>query len=333
MDIRDLGEFELIDRIRESLTVNAESPVMGIGDDCAIIPKDDDFETLVTTDMLVEGVHFDLNQCNPCQLGYKALAVNLSDIAAMGGIPRHILISLAIPDYISVEFIDQFYAGLKELSERFVVQIVGGDTTHSISGLIINIALLGEIEKGRYLCRSGAQIGDLICVTGFLGNSSAGLHLLTNYPAELSEFEELAESYRMPYPHVKPGRIMADSGLVHSLIDISDGLASDLKHICKTSGMGAEIYEEMLPVSSSLVRYAKKHDLDYLKYALGGGEDYCLLLTVATDNFSELAESINEAGYDLHNFGEITDSGMIQIIRSDGSREDLKIKGWDHFNK
>ena len=333
MNIRDLGEFGLIERIKESLPADTASGVVGIGDDCAVIPKDGNTLTLLTTDMLVEGIHFNLSHCTPCQLGYKSLAVNLSDIAAMGGSPKYALISLAIPDNIPVKFMDQLYAGMSELANRFALNIIGGDTTRSDSGLIINIVLIGEIEKGREIYRTGARTGDLICVTGFLGNSNAGLHLMTNFSAEAAEFAELLEYYRQPYPHVKPGRIIANSGCVHAMIDISDGLVSDLGHICKASECGADIYEEALPVSATLSRYASKHKLDYLQMVLGGGEDYCLLFTISAEKFTVLSNAVNAAGYEIHNIGEMTDSGKIYIVKKNGERERLEIQGWDHFKQ
>ena len=333
MDIKDLGEFGLIERIRKSLIGTTGADIVGIGDDCAVIPKDEKTSTLLTTDLLVEGIHFNLAHCSACQLGYKSLAVNLSDIAAMGGIPGYGLISLAIPPATTVEFMDEFYQGMSELAGRFGVQIIGGDTTHSNSGFVINIALIGEIEKGREIYRFGARPGDLICATGYLGNSAAGLHLMSNHPEELPDFEELAENYRQPYPHIKQGRILSESGAVRAMIDISDGLASDLGHICGASGCGAEIYEELLPISSALSRYTRKHNLDYLELSLGGGEDYCLLFTIESEKFTEVNQTLNNAGYEIYNIGEISAADNIYIVNKDGGREILKIKGWDHFKK
>lgn len=326
-----MNEFELIDLIKDRHGSQSDSDFTGIGDDCAVVPLDCDRYLLLTTDMLVEDIHFKREFTSACQLGYKSLAVNLSDIAAMGGKPREALISIAIPDDLPPQYIDEFYTGLNEIGSRFDVKIAGGDTVKSNQGLIINVALTGEIHKDKVLYRSGAKSGDLICVTGNLGNSSAGLNLLQNNFPDSPAFAELVESHLTPYPQVKPGQVISESGLVHAMIDISDGLSSDLNHICQASDVCALIYEEMLPLSGSFAAYTSKYKLDYLKLALSGGEDYCLLLTVPADKFSELSALLSDSACDLHNIGEINLQKKIEIVRKNGNVEPLKISGWDHF--
>ena len=333
MKLKDVGEFGFIDRIKVDALSRLEEDLVGIGDDCALFQVSQGRSILLTTDMLVERVHFLLDKMTPFQLGYKALAVNLSDIAASGGIAREAFISIAVPEKIEVADLEDIYRGMKALAVKYDVNITGGDTTGSFTDLVINIAVTGEIEKEQALYRNGARAGDLICVTGNLGDSAAGLDILLNHPELKAEFESLVNQHLTPEPHLKQGRLIAKSNLASSMMDISDGLASDIRHICKASEVGAEIEIEQLPLSRDYQKYAREHLNDPLKTALGVGEDYCLLVTLKRLNYDALSREMSANGYVLHAVGKITDSREITLKHPDGHTEQLQWGGWDHFKE
>ncbi len=222
---------------------------------------------------------------------------------------------------------------MKELGRQFDVNITGGDTTGSFQDLVINIALTGEVEEGLALFRSGAKEKDLICVTGCLGDSAAGLDLILNHIDQKENFPELIKQHFMPFPHIEQGRLIAKSKLAHAMMDISDGLASDIRHICQASGLGAVIHEPDLPLSDSFREYTSKFKPDYLKTALGVGEDYSLLLAVAEADFPVLKKLLNEGGYHLYHVGEMTKDQRIILEDEKKHREPLLIGGWDHFKE
>jgi thiamine-monophosphate kinase len=333
MKLKDLGEFGFIDRIKIDALIRKYPGLMGIGDDCALFKVSSGMSILLTTDMLVERVHFLRNVMSPYQIGYKSLAVNLSDIAASGGIPKEAFVSIAVPEDVSVEDLMEIYRGMKELASGFDVNITGGDTTGSLKDLIINIAITGEVEDALVLFRSGAKENDLICVTGYLGDSGAGLDIILHRIQERDNYPELVNQHFMPMPHVEQGRIIAQSRLASAMMDISDGLASDIRHICNASGLGAVIYENQLPVSDSFKKYVSKFKKDYLKTAIGIGEDYDLLLTVPPDNLDLLKKALNDQGHKLYSVGEMTGQREIMITRKEGNKEVLQIGGWDHFKE
>ncbi|MBW2133588.1 MAG: thiamine-phosphate kinase, partial [Deltaproteobacteria bacterium] len=234
MNLKDMGEFGWIDRIRENCLIRKDAVLKGIGDDAAVFQVAPDTATLVTTDLLVERVHFLKDAASPFDLGYKALAVNLSDIAAMGGTPREAFVSIGIPKDFTVEYLDALYQGMKHLAAEHRVNILGGDTTGSKTDLIINIMVVGTAPPEEILYRHGARPGDVILSTGFLGDSRAGLHLiLEGIPLASPHLKDLVLSHLKPYPYVREGRFLARHGGVRSAIDVSDGLSSDLSHILK----------------------------------------------------------------------------------------------------
>lgn len=277
----EVGEFELIDRISSSF--HTPKGVLGIGDDCAVIPQRQGVDTLVSTDMLVEGSHFLLDDVSPWQLGWKSAAVNISDIAAMGGRPTSTFLSIAIPENLDAGWMEEFIRGYKALSDRFNVPLLGGDTTSSPGGLCINVTVVGEISSGRSRLRSKARPGDLVCVTGTLGDSAAGLQLILRNVERDEDSKWLIDRHYCPIPRVDEGlRLSAMEG-VHAMMDISDGVGSDLRHILKASSVGAKIDIEAIPHSPQFLRVCSRNGWDVAGLSVGGGEDYELLFTMADD--------------------------------------------------
>ena len=315
----EIGEFELIRRIRDSFGV--PEGIVGIGDDCAIIPQSSGLDTLVSTDMLVEGTHFLLNDVSPHDLGWKSAAVNISDIAAMGGRPTFTFLSVAIPANIPLKWIDDFIAGYIELSEKYGVILLGGDTTSSDSLLCINVTVIGEIGHGRAKMRRSALPGDLICVTGTLGDSAGGLKVILSGIERDESARKLVERHYKPCPRVEEGRRLASIQGVHAMMDISDGIGSDLRHILKESGAGAEIHLDRLPVSKELSEVAGREDWNIEELAASGGEDYELLFTIAPESES----LISDLPYSV--IGVITDGTGIRW--TGGKAEDYS--GFRHF--
>ena len=294
--LQDIGEFGLIRRIAKAEKISDKDVVVGIGDDTAVLKYKKNLYLLLTTDMLIEGVHFN-KKATPFQIGWKALAVNISDIAAMGGIPKYGLVSLGLKKNTSLKFVDELYCGIKTIARKFDVKILGGDTVSS-SKLVINIALTGEVEKKYLTLRKGAKIGDKIYVTGRLGGSISGKHL----------------SF---IPRVKEARYLVKNLHPTAMIDISDGLLSDLKRICEASNVGARIEQSKIPVSREAVS---------LQNALTGGEDFELLFTVSK-KYNNLIKS---AKFSITQIGEITKRGII-LLDERNKNIHLKETGFDHF--
>lgn len=328
MRISDIGEFGLIDLIKKDMVVDPATVHCGIGDDAAVLNPARDMLQLATADMLVEDVHFSLDSITPRQLGFKALAVNISDIAAMGGLPRHALISVALPKQTTISFVEQLYAGMAELAARFSVNIVGGDTVSSPGGIVINVTVLGETEPDRVIYRSGAQAGDLVVVSGTLGDSAGGLQILREQ-LKFAGAAPLLRAHLTPVPQVDLGRICS-AHHVHALNDISDGLASEINEICAASHTGAVIYEDKLPVSRELAALAEQTGQKALHYALYGGEDYQLVFTAAPSLVQKIMAV--ELPNILTVVGEIT-SRKSDVLFADkkGVRSPLTAKGYNHF--
>lgn len=328
MNLSEIGEFGLIARIAQNTIQDAGTVLMGIGDDAAVLQPGMGMLVLATADMLVENVHFKLDMITPWQLGYKSLAVNISDIAAMGGIPRHALVSLGLPQYTTVAFIEEFYEGMKHLAQVHKVNIVGGDTVSSPAGLVINVTLLGETEPDRVIYRSGAVAGDLVIVSGTLGDSSAGLKLLLENAAREGA-ERLLDAHLLPQPQVALGRTCSVCH-VHTMNDISDGLASEINEICTASGVGAKINQRDLPLSNELLAFADRTGTQATDYALYGGEDYQLVFTATDDQLSNISRLIPEISLTV--VGQITASGSdIVLVGKSGREETLRPKGYNHF--
>jgi len=331
--IEDLGEFGFISSIAEGCLNKPEGVVQGIGDDCAVIGPFGEKVLLVTTDLLVEKVHFILNRISPEHLGEKSIAVNLSDIAAMGGNPLHVLVSIAIPPSFPVPVLDALYDGMKSICREYSVNILGGDTSSSPAGLFINIMAVGEAHSDRVLYRRGASPGDRIYVCGTVGDSAAGLKILKGeIPVDEEDWARLIEAHTRPRPRVREGRLIGESGLASAMIDVSDGLVADLGHICDQSGVGAEIEESRLPISEELTSFSRRYDLDPVEMALTGGEDYCLLVTVPQKDCERFEELLNKNGVrGVFEVGRIVAGTAVQCIRTDGKKRELSRTGFDHF--
>ncbi len=335
MRLKEIGEFGFIRRISRGCLIRPQNVLKAIGDDAAAFALNSDEIVLVTTDLLVERVHFLRRAATGFDLGYKSLAVNLSDIAAMGGIAKEAFVSIAIPEDCTIEYLDDLYRGIKSLAAEFDVNLLGGDTTSSKIDLIINVAVVGSAPEDEILFRDTAQVGDIIFSTGFLGDSRAGLHLILNENATDSRaWKELVKAHVLPMPCLREGRFLASGGSVHAAIDVSDGLSSDLGHIVLESDVGARLYHEKIPISENLKEFCSTFNFNPVEYALAGGEDYTLLCTVSPDRADRTAQDYQRAfEKPLYHIGEITDSKKIELVHSNGKISEISPSGWDHFRE
>ena len=346
MDISKIGEFGLIDHITKDIELKNASTIKGVGDDCAVISYGADKETLVTSDMLMEGIHFDLTYVDMKTLGYKSAMVNISDIFAMGGTPRQMIVSIALSKRFNVEDVEDFYQGLKAACNKWNTDIVGGDTTSSKTGLAISITCIGEAKKEEIIYRSGAKDTDLVCVSGDLGAAYMGLQLLerekTVYYQMLQEGKQKQDDMWTPdfagkeyiiqrqlQPEAR-GDIMAklrEAG-IHptAMMDISDGLSSEMHHICKQSSTGCRIYEKNLPIDYQTALMAEELNMNVTTCALNGGEDYELLFTCPIGDNEKLQEM-----EDVKVIGYITKPELgLKLVSRDGNEFDLLAQGWNH---
>jgi len=336
-EINTLGEFGLIEHLTKNIELQNASSVLGVGDDAAVI---DHFgkQTVITTDLLVEGVHFDLMYTPLKHLGYKSVVVNLSDIYAMNATPTQIVISIAISSRFSVESVDELYEGIYAACEKYGVDLVGGDTTSSQKGLIISITAIGEVAPDKFVKRSTAQKGDFVCVSGDLGGAYVGLLFLEREkkiflesPGVQPDLE--GETYvvgRLLKPEARKDIIEffeKETITPTSMMDISDGLSSELLHICKQSQLGCVLYEDKLPVADATRQAAFKFELDPTACALSGGEDYELLFTISQADHDKLVlnEQISVVGY-------MTEAAQgAHIITKGGSKHTITAQGWNHL--
>ncbi|MCL4514855.1 MAG: thiamine-phosphate kinase [Firmicutes bacterium] len=328
--LRSVGEFGLIERFRKYGSVRS-GVLAGIGDDAAVLEGREGYVTLLTTDMLTEGVHFLRDRVLPYQLGRKSMACNVSDIAAMGGYPTFAVVSLGLPADLTVEFVEEFYRGLAEEAGRWGATVVGGDTVESQGGLVINVALLGEVEAGRQVLRSTARAGDTIYVTNVIGESAAGLAAILDpeMPLPPPIREELILRHYLPTPRVPEAREISQRVWASAMADISDGIAGDLRRICEASGVGAVVYAERVPVSAGVKMVAGFLGKEAYQLALTGGEDYELLFTAKA---GDLPEYLPESGTRVTSIGEIRplDEGLI-LVPPGGETAPLPAGGYDHF--
>lgn len=340
-EIATLGEFGLIDHLTEGIKPMHASTLKGIGDDAAVLSYPIDKQVLVTTDLLLEGVHFDLVYTPLKHLGYKAAVVNFSDIYAMNGTPKQITVSLGVSKRFSVEDMEQLYAGIRLACENYNVDIVGGDTTSSLTGLTISITCIGEADKEKVVYRNGAQETDLICVSGNLGAAYMGLQLLEREKKVLTgtdkdvqpDFagrEYILERQLKPEARKDIIEKLAEAGIQPtSMMDISDGLSSELMHICKQSNKGCRVYEEHLPIDYQTAAMAEEFNMNLTTCALNGGEDYELLFTVPL----ACHEKVKEIS-DIRLIGHITKPELgCALVTRDGQEFELKAQGWNPLKK
>ncbi len=326
MKLAEIGEFALIAAIKE-MAAKGEGAIKGIGDDAAVLRPSAGKVLLVTTDLLLEGVHFNLEFIDPYRLGRKALAVNLSDIAACGGQPRAMLASLAIAPDTELTFVQALYQGMIEQTQEFEVGLVGGDTSRG-EKLMISIVLIGEAEEDKIVYRSGARKGDLIFVTGTLGDAALGLQQLKQGKKDGG----LVHKHLAPVPRVREGREIALRGLATAMIDISDGLVADLGHIAEQSNVGAEVRLSRLPLSKEYRQEVKGYSPDAYQLALAGGEDYELLFTAVPAKEKAVAKLAKELGTPFTMIGEITAASQgVSVYGENGKEYPIKQKGHDHF--
>lgn len=328
------GEFGLIARLRETYAgATGDGLTVSLGDDAAVLNAPADRQIVVTTDMLVEGVHFRRDWSDPYSIGWKAAAVNLSDIAAMGADPTFAFVSIAFAARETVENLDRLYDGLSDCLNRYGARLAGGDTNATPDNLVLSVTQMGSVPADEVMTRTGARVGDVLLVTGTLGNSAAGLALLTEhgYPRAEKANPFTVAAHRRPQPRVFAGRAAAQTRKVRAAMDISDGLAGDVQKLCAASGTGARIEAAALPLSDDLCQVAAELGLDPLALALAGGEDYELLLAVAPADVGVVKSAVEATGVSATVVGEVIKAGL-RVIGPDGA-DDLQRKpqGWDHF--
>lgn len=330
-----ISERDFITSIREQITPDSGLLVKGIGDDCAVyrIERSDSTQLgLISMDSLIEGIHFDLSWHPPSLLGKKAAAVNISDIAAMGGKPTFLLLSIAVPKNCNDSFLNAFVQGFLAQAKTFGAILIGGDTVKSGSELSISVTVLGEVSEDRILYRSGAKEGDLVWVSGCLGDAAGGLMICSGSgEQDILEWPSLINAHLDPTPEVDLGLILSESGLVTSMIDMSDGLATDLAHICEESSCGAVVDAGRIPISDTLKAAAIAYDVSCLDLAVSGGEDYRLLFTTPVSAKEELCSKVNsDCGMKIYCIGEIVAKQGV-TLKSDTFDKKIDFTGFDHF--
>ena len=337
-EISDLGEFGLIDTLTKDFVSYSSSTIKGVGDDAAVIATSEEGVMLVSTDMLVEGIHFNLMYSPLMHLGYKSVVVNLSDIYAMNGTPKQVTVSIAISSRFPLEAVEELYKGIKKACDIYQVDLIGGDTTSSLSGLMISITALGTAKKDEVVYRSGAKEYDLLVVSGDLGGAYMGLQVLERERAvfkanpeiqpDLDGHDYLLERQLKPEARKDVIQILKELG-AHptAMIDISDGLASEIMHICKASEVGCTIYDERIPLDAKTSIAAIEFNVDPVTTALNGGEDYELLFTIKQEDYEKVASNPN-----FTVIGHITDKASgVNLVDKNGSHIALKAQGWNHF--
>jgi thiamine-monophosphate kinase len=339
-ELSSLGEFGLIDHLTRNIPLNHTSTIKGVGDDAAVIKPADDKVMLLSKDLLIEGVHFDLTYMPLKHLGYKSAVVNFSDMVAMNGLPTQIIVGLGISSKFSVEALDEMYEGIKKACELYKVDFVGGDTTSSVAGLFISVTVVGEANQNRVTYRNGAGVNDLICVSGDLGGAYMGLLVLErekqvfkanpNMQPDLTQHNYILERQLKPEARIDIVRTLDEKGIVPTaMIDISDGLASEALHICKASKKGCMVYEEKLPIDQNTYDTAKEFNIIPSVAALNGGEDYELLFTIKQEDYEKVKDI---EGVTI--IGHITDeTDGEKLVSNDNHLFNLEAQGWDALKK
>jgi thiamine-monophosphate kinase len=335
-NISELGEFGLIDRLTKDIQLKNKSTIKGVGDDAAILEYGDK-QIVVSSDLLTEGIHFNLMYVPLKHLGYKAVIVNLSDVCAMNAVPKQIVVNIAVSGKFSVEAVEELYSGIHLACEKYGVDLVGGDTTSSLTGLTISITVLGEVEKENVVLRGGAKPNDLLCVTGDLGGAYMGLQLLErenevfkvnpNMQPQMTGYDYILQRQLRPEARVDIVSAFQKLGIKPtSMIDISDGLSSEIHHLCKNSGLGCSLYEEKVPLDFQTKKMAEEMNINPLVAALNGGEDYELLFTLSLADYDKIK---NDPDFTI--IGHMTEAAEgVNLITTGGSAIPLKAQGWVH---
>jgi thiamine-monophosphate kinase len=333
--LSDFGEFKLIEHLTKQVKIHNKSTIKGIGDDCAILEYKDK-QTLVTTDLLIEGVHFDLGYVPLKHLGYKAVMVNLSDVYAMNGVAKQITVSIAVSNRFSLEALEELYAGIHLACKTYKVDLIGGDTTSSTKGMLISITAIGEVDKNKVVCRDGAKESDLLVVTGDLGAAYLGLQVLErekqvfkvdpNAKPELENYTYLIERQLKPEARKDIVQLLKDLEVKPtSMIDISDGLSSEILHICKQSKVGCNLFEDKIPLDQQVISTCEEFHLNSTTIALSGGEDYELLFTIAQNDYPKIKGNPN-----LTVIGHITEqSAGVHLVTRANQKIELIAQGWN----
>ncbi len=333
-----IGEFGLIDRIKDIIGDQVdETLVKGIGDDAALIATSKNEVLAISTDTLVEGVHFDLSYMPLQHLGYKSVVVSLSDIAAMNGLPSHVTVSVALSSKFSVEAVDEFYKGVKQAAETYGIRVIGGDTTASLKGMMINVSAIGFMQKGKVALRSGSKPKDVICVSGDLGGAFLGMHILEREKQEfkanpemqpdLDEFSYLVGRQLKPEARIDLIHSMNEIGIQpSSMIDISDGLASELIHLSIQSKNKFKVYEDKIPIAEETRSASMDFSLDPTTAALNGGEDYELLFTLKLEDFEKVKNHP-----DITAIGYVEEGEGATLVTRSGNNVPIRAQGWNHF--
>ncbi len=332
-----MKERDLIERIRLLVGAGSEDLLQGIGDDCAVIEKTEETVWLLTMDTLIESVHFDCSWHPPAKLGRKAVSVNVSDIAAMGGKPVFVLLSLGLPAGFDEQWLGEFSEGLTRACRDYGCLLIGGDTVCSPDRVALTLTVIGEMKKERVLYRHGAKVGDTVWVSGPLGSAAAGLDLFRSGEIpDIPELQLLLEAHLDPHAQVELAVLLARSGLVHAMMDVSDGLATDLSHLCKQSKVGARIMADQLPGYSRLSAAAEVLKQDRIDWMISGGEDYELLFTASPADSENLLQLTAEHDHTIYPVGTIIDGQSVTLAQGQGETSDnngrnISYQGYDHF--
>lgn len=337
-ELSELGEFGLIAKLTDGLEIKNSSTIRGVGDDCTVLDYGSDDYIVMTTDILTEGIHFDLTYVPLKHLGYKSVAVNVSDIYAMNGIPKQILVGISLSNRFSLEAMEELYEGMKLACKNYGVDLVGGDTTSSKSGLFISITAIGNVSKDKVVYRKGANINDLVCVSGDLGAAYSGLLILErekseflanpNMQPDIDRYAYILERQLKPEARRDVVRLLNDANIIpSSMIDISDGLASEILHICSASNVGCQLYEDKLPIDAATVLACETFDIDPTTAAMNGGEDYELLFTISQKDYEKIKSLTG-----ISVIGHITDSQSgINLVTRSGQQVEIIAQGFKHL--
>jgi thiamine-monophosphate kinase len=333
MRVGELGEFALIARLQSRLQGPQPHIICSVGDDCAVLRPAAGMDLLLTTDTQEEGIHFRRDWASPEDIGWRCLAVNVSDIAAMGGSPVGAVVALSIPPALEVAFVEALYDGMQAVAQRYDCPVVGGNISQRADTLSVTITVAGQVPCGQSVYRSGAQVGDDIWVTGDLGGAKAGLEVLSRPEAMVGlRTAEVLARYRRPQPRLYEAQYLRQQGHIHSLLDISDGLSSDLRHVCEASGVGAELDAAAIPMTQEVQHIARALQVDPLQFALHGGEDFELCLTAPPGSIGRIQEAFTRRFHcPLVHVGTIQPGHGVQLRLPHGEVMPLPARGYDHF--